>query len=269
MPLIPQTANDAGTAIHGPSWSNEISSLFSLANFTGMRRGARLGFPMASNQPTTGLLPTLTAGSLLYGASRVDINPAEVASASANWTNRKIWYGLNGFYYSGADNLAKNTKDVLLGEISTDNAGSPSIIAIAQSLNLGAGRFGIRAAVNLAVAVDGADTDLFTWLVPAEYDYVRLDRAQSRMMSVVTAGNTAGDDHLLKLKVDAASAATIVTTAVAGLTVAGTTTIATPDDADAYSFYRPGTIKVQYNQTDTATVLAGGWIEHILEFSLL
>lgn len=269
MPLIPQTANDAGIAISGPSWTNELTSLFSLANFTGMRRGARLGFPIASNQPTTGLLPTLTAGSLLYGASRVDINPAEVASASANWTNRKIWYGLNGFYYSGADNLAKNIKDVLLGEISTDNAGSPSIIAIAQSLNLGSGKFGIRAAVNLAVAIDGADTDLFTWIVPAGYDYVRLDRAQSRVMSVTTAGNSTGDDHLLKIKVDAATAMTLVTTPVAGLTVAGTTTAATADDADAYSFYQPGTIKVQYNQIDTAPAIAGSWIEHILEFTVL
>lgn len=269
MPIPSQTANDVSILNPERFWSNEISSLLASVNLLGVRSGLRLGFPISASQPTTGLTPTLTAGTLIYGANRVDLNPNVVSTASANWTNRRVWYGISGFYYSGADNLPRNPKDVFVGEITTDNAGTPSVITLAQPLSLGGGRFGVRAAVNLAVAVDGADVDLFTWTLPAGYDYIRLDKAQSRVMTATTAGNTAGDDHLLKIKVDAASAVTLTTIAAAALATAGSTTRATADDADAYSFYQPTAIKVQYNQTDTATAIAGGWIEHILEFTLI
>lgn len=269
MPIPSQTANDASILLPEQSWSLEIGSLLASVNLAGIRRGLRLGFPVSASQPIAGLTPTLTAGTLIYAANRVDLNPNVVSTAAANWTNRRIWFGLSGFYYSAIDNLPKNAKDVFLGEITTDNAGSPSIISLSQPLSLGGGRFGVRAAVNLAVAVDGSDVDLFTFAIPLGFDYVRLDKAQSRVMAITTAGNVTADDHLLKIKVDAASSATITTISAAALGTIGSTVRATADDADVYSFYQPAVIKVQYNQADVAPAIAGGWVEHILEFTLI
>lgn len=272
MPIASQTSNIPGLSYPSTEWATSFEAwaayVFPGAPLQGgVRQGCKLGIPLTSGQPVAGLTPTMTNGVVIIDNSVIGINGQVTTAASLNFTNRRIFFGLSGYYYADSNNTQVKPTDVLLGEITTD--ATDSIISIAQPYNYGNGRFGVKALLNVAKANDGADRVLFSWTAPAgadAYDYIRVPFAQSRVVAAATGGNDTGDDNLLKIKVDSASAATIATLTAANLGSAGTTVRATADDADAYSFPAPTTIQVIYNQTDATTALAGGLVEYYVEF---
>ena len=254
MSLNPQTSGFPPINLPDRGWSKEISSAMRYLNpAAGVRSRLDLGLPLSSGQPTTGLTPTLTTGTMIQGDEVLDIHELNILPAEANWTNRKLFYGLAGMYYGVA---ATTPEDTVIAEISTDNLGSASITAIAQPMAYGGLRFGIRGVVNLAKCAKGSDVNLFTWTKPLDVGlpYTKITHAQVRTAIAAASGNATGDDFLLK-----AGSTTLVTHAAAGLSILDTTTVALPLAATPWVFTGDSLV-FKFNQTDAAANLVGGAI---------
>jgi hypothetical protein len=239
---------------HG--WSENIKAAMSfLVPGSGIRSGLVLGLPLSAGQPATGLRPTLTDGYLMMGdAVWGPYGSKLIGSGAANWANKKLYFGLSGLYY--ADAPAKPS-DVLVGEVSTDNLNPASIMSVAQPMQYGGCRFGIRGTINLAKCTKGADVNLFTWRKSARIGlpYCRVAYAMTRVTAPVTANNAAGDDFLLKV-----GAKTLVTTPAATLSTVNSITVGSSDNGWVFG---PETNELvfRYNQTDVAPAIASGAIE--------
>lgn len=252
--------------IHLPeiSWiTNLRKSMELLAPGEGVWQGLELGLPKASGLVTTGLKPTLTDGYLLRGDEILGpYGSKQTETAEAGWTNKKIYFGRAGMAYGDANNAPLFPNDALIGSLSTNSANPASIVHLGQQLNYGAGRFGVRGVVNLAACPKGADTTFFRWEVPQGImNYARVTYAQARITEAVSAGNTAGDDFVLKVKQGSETAVSLATIASTSLVTAGTVSRKVPVSADALSWYKPVNIDFIYNQTDTSTAIAGGEVE--------
>ena len=265
MPLNAQTSGFPPISQSERSWALELSSLADLLfPVSGIRSGLALGFPLSSGQPTTGLMPTATDGKIVLGDSVYGPFGSKLISvATANWANKKYWFSPTKgiFYYA---DTAEKSNDVQLAEVSTDNGSPAAIMAIGQPTIQGGNRFGMRGVVNLAKCTKGADTNLFTWAAPAAlsgFSNARIVHAQVKTATIVTAGNTAGDDFVLKV-----GATTLVTHAVASLTSANAVTVGTVAN---YPVVDPvAGLVFRYNQTDTSTAITGGSLEVNVLFEL-
>ncbi|MBD2019334.1 hypothetical protein H6F43_03940 [Leptolyngbya sp. FACHB-36] len=267
MPLNPQTSAFPPLSPGEQSWDQTLAkSMELLAPSSGVRAGLKLGLPLSGIQPTTGLLPTLEDGLLLQSDDVVGPYGSQLISAAPkNVANRRLYYGVSGMYWAGVDNAPRKAADLLIGEVTTDNNVTPSIVSVGQAYNYGACQFGIRGVFNLAALTDGADQAFFTWKMPLiGLDYVRIAHAQCRVVAPVTAGGDTGDDFILKLKVDAAASISLATISATGLGAAGTVSRGTPDDADPWSWFKPSNLVFQYNQTDGTTAIAGGMVEAMI-----
>lgn len=265
MPLNPQIANFPPLSNFERSWEQNLRALASyLVPGAGARAGLKLGIPVdGSGNVTSGLTPTLTDGYLLSGDQVLGPYGSKIVpSVAASQSNAKIWFGLSGMYVADA---AEKPTDILIGVVTTD---ADSIVHVAQPMNYGAGRYGVRGMVNLAKATDGADQTLFDMAMIDNFDNIRVVYAQARVHEAATAGFDAGDDHVVKVQFDNAAAVTLATVDDALLDDAGTIARFAIADGDAVSAYKPESIKVLYNQTDTATAIAGGAIETFVEFAL-
>lgn len=257
MPLNPQTANFPPLSQVEHSWEQNVrKSMELMAPGVGIRSGLELGLPMTSGQPVAGLTPTLTDGYLVKGDQVMGPYGSKLISAAPlNVATRKLFFGLSGMYWGDSTNLPLKPTDVRIGEITTDAV--DSIISVAQAYNYGACLFGARGVVNLSKAVDGSDQNLFTWSKPADLGLkgLRVSHAQARVIAPVTAGNTSGDDFLLKV-----NSTTLVTLGVASLPTLNALAIGTPD---ATFVIAPSVTDLvfKYNQTDTSTAIAGGAVE--------
>ena len=229
------------------SWSLELRSLAAeLAPGQGIRNGLELGLP------ASGLTPALSQGILMVGDRLHGISGNFLPSVPASQTGKKLFFDLNGLHLGDANNAPLSTPAVLVGEI-TSNA--DSIVSVAQQMNYGALRFGVRGQIDLALCTKGADVDLFAWAVPSVgLGNVRVTYAQTRVLTAAT-GNDAGDDFVLKVK-PAGAAATLVTVDDAALTAGAIGRFAAAD-ADAVSWWGEPTLTVQYNQTDPGANLTG------------
>lgn len=248
MPLNPQTHPFPAIDQVERSWEQNIrASLEVLIPGAYIGEGLKLGFPLSAGQPTTGFTPTMTDGYLVDGDMVAGPYGSKLITAAlASQTNTGLWFGLKGVYYAAAP---QTSKDVLLGRLSTDSAG---IQHIAQQYRTSDGLFVVRGVVNLARCTKGADVPLFVWVKPTTHKYSQVIYSHARIDTIVTAGNTAGDDFLFKL-----GSTTLVTKAAANLV--------TQDHLDASSTPAPvstaPTLTFNYNQTDTATAIAGGTME--------
>jgi len=264
MPLNPQTSPFPPIYLPEQGWEHSLrKSVELLYPGQGIRSGLELGLPLSSGGAiTTGLTPTLTAGLLVQGDKVYGpLGPKVTAAAAKNLTNKNIYFGLKGLTYGDVDNAAPLVTDVLIGSISTDNEATAAIQHMGQQYNYGSCRFGVRGVVNLAKCAKGADTTFFTWTLPnTGLKNVRIIYAQSRVFEAVTSGNATGDDFVLKAKVGADAAVSLVTVAAASLT-AGTIVRNVSADGDAVSWYNPTSILFQYNQTDASSNFAGGGVE--------
>jgi hypothetical protein len=265
MPLNPQTSPFPPISQPEQGWEHSLrKSLEYLQPGEGIRAGLELGLPLTSGGAvTTGLTPTLTSGVIVEGDKVIGpYGPKVTAAAAKNLSNKNIYFGLQGLTYGDTNNAAPLVSDVLIGSLSTDNEATASILHIGQQYNYGACRFGVRGVVNLAKCTKGSDVTFFTWSVPAiGLKNVRLTYAHARVAIAATAGNTAGDDFVLKVKQGTASAVSLVTIDDADLVTAGTIVRDVPASADALSWYDVLSLTFQYNQTDTSTAIAGGAIE--------
>lgn len=268
MPLNPQTSPFPPIYLPEQGWEHSLrKSVELLYPGQGIRSGLELGLPLTSGGAiTTGLTPTLTSGLLVQGDKVYGpLGPRVTAAATAGLTNKNIYFGLKGFSYGDANNAAPLVTDVLLGSLSTDSATPASILHLGQQYNYGGARFGVRGVINLAKCAKGADTTFFTWTLPdTGLKNIRITYAQARVFEAVTNGNATGDDFVLKAKVGADAAVSLVTVAAASLT-AGTIVRNVSADGDAVSWYNPTSILFQYNQTDASANFAGGGIEVMAE----
>lgn len=260
MPLNPQTSPFPPIYQPEQGWEHSLrKSVGLLFPSQGIRSGLELGLPLASNGTiTTGLTPTLTSGLLVSGDKIYGpLGPRVTAAATPGLSNRNIYFGLKGFSYGDANNAAPLVTDVLLGSLSTDSAGTPSIQHLGQQYLYGGTQFGVRGVINLAKCPKGADTTFFTWTLPdIGLKNVRIAYAQARVFEAAASGNATGDDFVLKAKVGSDAASSLVTVAAAGLTLNNIVRSATP-----LSWYNPASILFQYNQTDVSANLTGGGIE--------
>lgn len=242
------------------SWSQNVrASLDLLAPGEGIRSGLELGIPLSSGQPTSGLTPTLTDGYLVKGDHVLGPYSGNVVAVDASQAMEKVYFGLRGMNTGDDSNAPLNANDVMIGQVTTS---ADSISAIGQQYNYGACRFGIRGLVAIPSATVGADTPFFVWTVPdIGLKNVRIVYAQTRMAAVVTGGNDAGDDFVLKVQEDSESAIALVTIDDAELDTAAGITRNVSADGDALSFYDPTTLSFEYNLTDTNADLAGGLVE--------
>jgi hypothetical protein len=268
MPLNAQTATFPPIYQPEQSWSQNLrASMDLLAPGSGIRQGLQLGLPLSGGLVTTGFTPTLTEGYLVRGDEILGPNgPRLTKAATANLTNRNVYFGLNGLNYAASNNLPPIASDALIGRISTDGAG---ILHMGQPYNYGACRFGIRGVVNLARCAKGADVDFFTLTPPdlSGLGNLRVTYAQARVLEAVSAGNATGDDFLLKIKNGSDAAVTLATIAAASLT-AGTIVRKNVLTADVLSFVAPTAINFQYNQTDASANFVGGAVEVYVLFEL-
>lgn len=261
MPLNPQTANFPPISQVEHSWEQNLRALAKyLVEGPGARHGLELGLP------TSGLTPTLTDGYLLdgdqvlgpYGSKLISAPPAEVI-------NRNLFFGLSGLYWGDANNAPLKTTDKLIGVVTTD---VDSVVHVAQPKNYGGGRMGIRGVVSLEKCTKGADVTAFDFALPETFAQARVSYAQARVAAAATAGFDAGDDFVLKVKIDEAAAVTLATVDDALLDDVGTLATFAIADADAVAAYQPTSIKVQYNQTDPGADLTGGAVEFYVELAL-
>jgi hypothetical protein len=222
----------------------------------GIRQGLTLGLPLSGGQPTTGLTPTLTNGALIKGDRILAPYSKVVLAATAGWANKKFYFSGTGGYAYYAD-APEHPNDALIAEISTDSANPASIVAIAQPYAYGGLHFGVKGVVNVAKATDGADVNLFTWNKPANVglDNTRITFAMVKTAIAVSAGNTSGDDFLLKV-----GSTTLATLASTDLAAAGNTVVGTPAASWVFGA-STSSLTFKYNQTDTSTAIAGGAVE--------
>jgi len=254
MTLNAQTSGFPPINLPDRGWSKEISSVMRyLVPAAGVRSRLTLGLPLSAGQPTPGLTPVMTTGTMVRGDEVLDILDLNILPADVSWTNRKLYYGLAGMYYG----LAPATPtDTVIAEISTDNIGGGSITAIAQPMAYGGLRFGVRGVVNLAKCPKGADVNLFTWTKPADVGlpYTRINYAQVTTAIAAASGNVAGDDFLLKV-----NSTTLATHAATGLSVADTLTAGFPSTSTPWVFAGDSLV-FKYNQADAGANLVGGAI---------
>lgn len=260
MPLNPQYSPFPPIALPDRGWAENLRAVMRhLVPGAGVRSNLALDLPLSAGQPTTGFLPTLTTGEMIFGDSVLGITKENILSAQANWNNKKLYFGLNGMYYG--DTPLKAT-DTVIGEI---NTGADSILSIAQPMSYGGARFGVRGTVHLAKCVKGADVNLFTWTKPADagLPFIRVTYAHAKTAIACTAGNATGDSFVLK-----AGSTTLVTHPDTALSAAGTITAGLPVSAAPWVF-EGSSLTVKYNQTDASGNLAGGKVDFIVEFELL
>lgn len=250
MPLNPQTHPFPPLDQVERSWDKNITaSLRALYPGPYIGEGLKLGFPLSAGQPTTGFLPTMTNGYLVDGDMVAGPYGASLITATtANQVNTGLWFGLKGVYYAAN---AATPKDVLLGRLSTN---ATSIQHIGQQYRASDGMYVIRGVVNLAQCARAADTALFTWTKPTTQKYSQVVYSHVRIETIVTAGNTTGDDFLLKL-----GSTTLLTKAAANLVTLDHTDATT----SAAAVSTASTLTFNYNFTDTSTAIAGGTMEVI------
>jgi hypothetical protein len=257
MTLSAQTA--PFPPIHQPeqSWEQNIrAALDLLAPGAGVRSGFKLGVPLASDVPTTGLTPSLTDGHLVKGDQVLGPYGSKLIGAAPASATRNLYFGLQGLYYGTEP---ATPQDVLVGSLVTD---ADSVVHVAQPMNYGAGRLGIRGQVNLEKVTDGADQTAFTLVLPATgLDNVRVSYAEARVIAAVTGGNDAGDDFVLKIAADGGSAVTLATIAHSAIVTLNATSRFAAADGDAVSWHGASNLAVLYNQTDGSTAIAGGLVE--------
>jgi hypothetical protein len=258
MPLNPQTSQFPPISTLEQSWDeNIVAALGALNPGVGVRRGLKMLPPLVSGQPTTGLLPTLTAGVLCTGDYVAGPNPNVISVATANWANKNFYIGLSGGYW--ADTPTK-PNDILVASVSTDNLNPAAITSIAQPMHYGAGRFGLRGVVNLARCAKGADTLLFTWVKPTELaaENLRISHAMVRTVIAPSAGVDAGDAFALK-----AGAVTLATLANTDISATGNQVVGSP--AATWN-YLPSVANIpfRFNLTDGSTAMTGGMAEFMV-----
>lgn len=265
--MKPQTANFPPLDMPERSWSNNLrAALDLLAPGVGIRSGLKMGVPLLTGQPTTGLVPTLTDGYLVQGDTVLGPYGSKFSvAAPASVTNRGVFFGLEGLGYGDANNAPPVATDVQIGSISTT---ANSIIHIGQPYNYGAGRFGVRGLVNLVTCPRAADTTFFTWTMPDALGHARVTYAEARVIAAATANAAAGDNFVLKVKAGEAAAVTLATLTGTNLGAAGTQVNKVPVSADALGFYEPTTIAFQYNQTDADAQIATGLVEVMIELAI-
>lgn len=259
--LNPQTSGFPAISQIERSWEQNLrAALAYLTPGSGAREGLRLGLPDA------GLTPTLTDGYLIQGDQVLGPFGSKLITAiAASQSNKKLFFGLSGMYWGDENNAPLKPTDVLLGVVSSD---ADSIVHVAQPANFGAGRVGVRGFVSLEKATAGADQLAFEMSLAEGFENIRVTFAQARVAAAVTAGNDAGDDFVLKLQYDEATAVDLVTLDDAVLDDVGTLGTFAIADADAVAAHSPTSIKVLYNQTDGSTAIAGGSVEFFVEFAL-
>jgi hypothetical protein len=261
MPLNPQFSPFPPITLPDRGWAENIrAALRYLVPGVGIRTNMVLDLPLSGGQPTTGLLPTLTDGTMIAGDSVLEVSKFNVLAATKNWTGKKLYFGLAGMYYG--DTPTKST-DTAIAQLSTDNdPATPSILTIAQPMSYGGGVFGVRGTINLAKCVKGADVDLFTWVKPADLGLpgLRITYAQVKTAIACTTGNAAGDDFVLKV-----GSTAVVTHAAANLSIAGAVSAGLPVSATPWAF-ESNSLTFRYNQVDAAANLAGGKIDFLVKF---
>ncbi|MCD8487884.1 MAG: hypothetical protein LRZ84_14400 [Desertifilum sp.] len=264
MVLNKQYANFPPIQLPDKSWSLELRSVVSLLNAGhGIRDGLQMGIPLASGQPTVGLTPNLSNGHYVAGDLVLKVNPSAISAAPASVSNRKMWFGLNGFYYAETPEqlmlgeILRPSHDLFLGEISTN---ATAILTIAQPVIYGACRFGVRGVINVSELPTG-DVPLIVWKKPDLLNGLNL-RVTSALLTTkiaASAGNAASDNGVLKVdKIDGSSPTTLVTQTGTSIGAVGTSTASTvsPVYSDAVSG-----LVFSYNQTDADANLTGGLVE--------
>lgn len=262
MPLNAQT--NPFPPLHGPeqSWEKNLTKSMELLNpGVAIASGLKLGIPLSTGQPTTGLLPTLTDGLLTYADEIAGPYGSDIIiTAEANKTNVGLYFGLGGAYYAAAP--AKPT-DVLIGSLSTN---ADSILHIGQLYRSAAGAWVIRGLIGLQRAVKGADQTFFTWTKPAnlDLDNARITAVQGRVLAPVTGGNATGDSLVIK-----AGSTSLLTISDTELATADFVGVGTSAAAWWRSIANSGSIAFSYNQTDASANLAGGLVEVKITLDLL
>ena len=263
MTLNSQTNAFPPITIPDRGWTQNLPAVMDYQIPTaGFVSGFRLGIPLntGGTAVAASLTPNLSGqGVMVQGDSVLEFRTDVLGAAPVSVTGRNIYYGLTGLYYAGSDNLPLSSRDVLVGQVTTNGT---TIISIAQPQAYGAGRFGIRGEINLGLVTDGADQTLFTWTPPTIYQWMRCTYAHSRVAIAAAAGNTSGDDNLLKVQFGSASAVTLATIAATNLVTAGTMATFGFADSDLAVGLTSGTVKLLYNQTDTSTALDTGVIAY-------
>lgn len=238
------------------SWEQNLrASLGFLIPGAGARDGLKLSIP------ATGLEPGLTDGYLLQGDRVIGPYGSQLLSPAPASAARSLYFGLAGPYYATEP---ATVRDVLLGTLATTADG---IIYVAQPINAGSGRVGVRGQVAISRAVDGSDQSMLSLPIPAGFEYARVAYAQSRVIGATTGGTDSGDNFVLKAG-PAGSLLTLTTIAHSALPTLGATSRYVPVSADASSWAGATALTVAYNQTDTATAIAGGLVEFAVLFDL-
>ena len=246
------------------SWEQNIrAALDLLAPGAGVRSGMKLGVPLSSGAPTTGLAPTLSDGYLVAGDQVAGPYGSKLIGTAPASASRNLYFGLKGLYYATAP---ETERDVLVGSILTN---ADSIVHLAQPMNYGAGRMGIRGQVAIALVTDGADQTVFSLALPETgLDHLRITYAQARVASAIAGGGDSGDDFVLKAAVNGGSAVALATIAHSALGTLNAVSRFAAADGDAVSWMDPTTLAVLYNQTDGTTAITGGLVEFNVLFEL-
>lgn len=249
--LQKQTANFPPISLPEMSWGENLRAALQLRDpIPAIASGLNMGLPMTAGQPVAGATPTLTDGYLVHGDLVMGPYGSKLISAAPVNGISKFWFGLEGAYWSATPNTPK---DVLIGVAALSNDDPAHILHVAQPIRSSSGFYGIRGLVNLQRCAKGTDVDLITWEKPVGMSNLRIVYAHARVMTIVTGGNTAGDDFLLKV-----GSATLVTKDDANLVTAGHT-----DVASSLPTYGAATesLVFKYQQVDTATLITGGTME--------
>lgn len=254
MTLKAQTNAFPPISLPEQSWAQNIrASLRLLAPGPGARSGLKLGVP------ESGLLPTLTDGYLVDGDNVAGPYGSRLIPAIAPDSFLNLYFGLSGMYYAPSP---ATERDVLVGAVA---AGAENVLHVAQPMNYGAGRLGIRGQVALEHCVKGGDVAAIALPLPdTGLEFARLTYAHARVSAPTTAGAAAGDNFVLK----AASGGTELTLATITGTQTGTANHAVryiPDAAAAATWDAAEPVTVLYSQADDGGNIEGG----VVEFHLL
>lgn len=259
MTLNQQTANFP--SFHQPEmgWSENLKAALNLlVPGSGVRSGLNLGIPVSG-----GLTPTLTDGWMVAGDKVLGPYGSKLISPAPKNATKRLYFGLSGLYYGDAP--AKPT-DALLGQVTTDNESAASITSVAQPLNYGGCRFGIRGEVNLAKCPKGADIPLFTWRKPVDIGlgYVRVSFAAAAVKTVAV-GAEAADNFILGLTTNTGDS-TLVTLTGTELGSAASKASATPGEEGVTTADQ---LLFTYNQTDAAPSITAGVVEFVVTIEVI
>ncbi|MBT9158963.1 MAG: hypothetical protein DDT26_00212 [Dehalococcoidia bacterium] len=248
----PQTRNFPALNQSEQSWELSLRALAgTLFPSVGIISGLVAGLP------ASGLKPTLTNGYAISGDRVVGPFGAElIGAAPKNATRIGLFYRNTGeLIYLALDSTDRKATDLLIAEVSTDNETTAAIRHIAQYRTVGVNRTLVKAFINLEKCAKGADVTFASLPKPAGASHLYIEMAYARVQGAASAGNTAGDDFVLK-----AGSTALVTLDDAVLVTAGTTVLKTAAATDL----RPSTettLELKYNQTDTSTAITGGVVE--------